>query len=155
MELRKPKQYKEGRMRLHWWTPRTSQSSPATNEYVESLDIGSIHRIQTLKKFPCKCLKPQLTNSWSVTEEVLYNFQPLLISTYSAIFRLESETDSCRRPKNLEINEHSKLSAPYKYDLKLLVLQATLSSILVLWRLCIKWSSRIFKERVSLIRYFL
>ena len=49
----------------------TYQSSQATNESVESFDIDSRYRIQTLKEAPVKGPQTQLTKSWAVTEEVL------------------------------------------------------------------------------------
>ena len=47
----------------------TDERSQATNESVKTLDIGSLHRIQTLKEAPAK--GPQLTKGWAVIEEML------------------------------------------------------------------------------------
>ena len=40
-----------------------------------SLDVGSRHRIQTLKETPAKIQQPQLTKPWAVAEEVFDSLQ--------------------------------------------------------------------------------
>ena len=55
----------QGRTRQHWWSASISQSAQTNNEYMESLDVGSQHRIQTHKEAH--------TKGWAVTEEVRAN----------------------------------------------------------------------------------
>ena len=48
--LAQTKQNKNGRMQQQWWSPSYSQPSQATNESVESLDVGSRYKIKILKE---------------------------------------------------------------------------------------------------------
>ena len=63
-----------------------------TDESLESLNISSRYRIQSLKEAPTKGLQPQLTKGWAVTEKLLDSLQLLLIAIYPAIVRLGSGT---------------------------------------------------------------
>ena len=65
---------------------------------MQSLDLGSRDRVQTLKEVPAKGLQPQPTKGWTVTEELFNCLQLLLIATYPAIVRLESVPDPCQLP---------------------------------------------------------
>ena len=55
---------------------------------MESFDVGSLHRIQILKKATTKGPQPKFTKDWAVTEEVINSLQLLLIATYDAIDQL-------------------------------------------------------------------
>ena len=57
-----------------------------------NLDVGSPHKIQTLKEDTAKDPQPQLTKGWAVTGEVLESLQLLLIAIYPAIVWLGSAT---------------------------------------------------------------
>ena len=59
---------------------------------MESLDVGSRHRIQALKE-----KDPQPIKGWAVQEKVFDNLQLLLIATCPAIVRLGPVTDPSQR----------------------------------------------------------
>ena len=58
--------------------PQHFSAISTTNESVESLDVASRNRIQTLKEAPAN--GSQFTIGWEVTEEVLESLQIILIA---------------------------------------------------------------------------
>ena len=48
--------------------PSNPQPAQANNEFMESLKVGSRHRIQNLKETPAKGLQPHPTKSWAVKD---------------------------------------------------------------------------------------
>ena len=67
---------------------------------MESLDVGSRHRIQALKEGLAKGTQPQPTKSWAVTKKGFDSLQLLLMTTCSAIVRLGSIPDRLAVPRN-------------------------------------------------------
>ena len=70
---------------------------------MDSLDVSSRQKIQTLKEASAKGLQPQPTKGWAVTEEVFDSLQLLLITRYRAIVLLLSVPNSYQR-SNLAVS---------------------------------------------------